>query len=382
MNIKHIISILMCGAAPLLLTNCDAHTDEHKHEEKEQAHEHGDEIHFSEQQAKAAGLQVETLTPGAFCHVIKVSGQIQLPMGEEQTVSATAAGIVAYANHSFTEGMAVSAGQAIATISAKKLQDADQVQALRVEYESARKEFERIEKLKADKLVTTKEYEQARTRLETAKVAYQSVAYSAGTEGVSVAAGKGGYIKSILVKEGGYVAVGDPIMTITQNRRLQLRAELPENEAKWLKRINSANFRVASDEKTYKLSSLNGKLVSWGKSSATDSYYVPVTFEFDHVDNILAGAFAEVYLLADARPDVLSVPLSAIVEEQGVCYVFVQVPGEPDAFLKKEVTTGEDNGERIEIISGVKAGDIVVTKGTYQVKLAATSSVIPEGHTH
>ena len=65
-----------------------------------------------------------------------------------------------------------------------------------------------------------------------------------------------------------------------------------------------------------------------------------------------------------------------------MCYVFVQVPGEPDAFLKKEVTTGEDNGERIEIISGVKAGDIVVTKGAYQVKLAATSSVIPEGHTH
>ena len=50
MNIKHIISILMCGAAPLLLTNCAAHTDEHKHEEKENAHEHGDEIHFSEQQ--------------------------------------------------------------------------------------------------------------------------------------------------------------------------------------------------------------------------------------------------------------------------------------------------------------------------------------------
>ena len=46
MNIKHIISILMCGAAPLLLTNCAAHTEEHKHEEKENAHEHGDEIHF------------------------------------------------------------------------------------------------------------------------------------------------------------------------------------------------------------------------------------------------------------------------------------------------------------------------------------------------
>ena len=382
MKIKQLISIFVCGAAALLLTNCGAHTDEHNHKEKEEKHEHGDEIHFSEQQAKAAGLQVETLTPGAFCHVIKVSGQIQVPMGEEQTVSATAAGIVSYANHSFTEGMAVSAGQTIATISAQKMQEADQAKAVRVEYESARKEFERLEGLMADKLITKKEYEQARARFETAKAAYQGVAYSAGTGSVSVSAARGGYIKSVLVKEGGYVAVGDPIITITQNRRLQLRAELPENEAKWLKRISSANFKVASDDKTYKLSSLNGKLVSYGKSSATDSYYVPVTFEFDNVSDIVAGAFAEVYLLADARPQVLSVPLSAIVEEQGVCYVFVQVPGEPDAFLKKEVTTGEDNGERIEIISGVKAGDIVVTKGAYQVKLAATSSVIPEGHTH
>lgn len=379
MKIKHLLMVI---AACTLVTSCGKHTDEHKHSEKAEKHEHGDEIHFSEQQAKAAGLQVETLTPGAFCHVVKVSGQILVPMGEEQTVSATAAGIVQFANQSFTEGMEVSAGQTIATISAQKMQEADQAKAMRVEYESARKEFERLEGLMADKLITKTEYEQARARFETAKAAYQGVAYHAGTGSVSVAAGKSGYIKNIMVKPGGYVAVGDPIITITQNRRLQLRAELPESEAHCLKRIGSANFKVASDERTYKLSSLNGKLVSYGKSSADNSFYVPVIFEFDNVGDVVAGSFAEVYLLTDSRSDVLTVPMSAIVEEQGVCYVFVQVPGEKDAFLKKEVTTGEDNGERIEITSGLKAGDIVVTKGAYQVKLAATSSVIPEGHTH
>jgi multidrug efflux pump subunit AcrA (membrane-fusion protein) len=43
---------------------------------------------------------------------------------------------------------------------------------------------------------------------------------------------------------------------------------------------------------------------------------------------------------------------------------------------------GQNNGERVQILSGLKNGDKVVTKGVYQVKLAATSSVMPEGHAH
>jgi multidrug efflux pump subunit AcrA (membrane-fusion protein) len=53
-----------------------------------------------------------------------------------------------------------------------------------------------------------------------------------------------------------------------------------------------------------------------------------------------------------------------------------------EGYKKQEVMLGQNNGERVQILSGLKNGDKVVTKGVYQVKLAATSSVMPEGHAH
>ena len=108
---------------------------------------------------------------------------------------------------------------------------------------------------------------------------------------------------------------------------------------------------------------MNGKLLSYGKTSGANTFYLPVTFEFDNVGDFVAGSFAEVYLLAQPKKNVLSVPMSALTEEQGVYYVYVQVKDEEEAFLKKEVTVGLDNGDRVEIAKGLVAGDIVVVKG-------------------
>ena len=56
--------------------------------------------------------------------------------------------------------------------------------------------------------------------------------------------------------------------------------------------------------------------------------------------------------------------------------------GEEGVFEKREVKIGQTDGVRTEIVEGLKAGETVVAKGAYQVKLAASSSVIPEGHNH
>ena len=76
----------------------------------------------------------------------------------------------------------------------------------------------------------------------------------------------------------------------------------------------------------------------------------------------------------------ISIPVSALTEEQGLNFVYLQI--EDDAFKKQEVTVGQDNGERVEIMKGLKSGDKVVTNGVYQVRLAASSSAIPDGHNH
>ncbi len=167
---------------------------------------------------------------------------------------------------------------------------------------------------------------------------------------------------------------------VSQNRHLQLKAEVSEKYFRYLNGVSGANFKTAYDNAVYKLADLNGRLLSYGKTTNCESFYVPVTFEFDNKGDIVPGSFVEVYLLSTPQSNVISVPLSALTEEQGLYFVYIQV--DEEGYRKQEVTTGQNNGERIEIKTGLKAGDKVVTHGVYQVKLAAVSSVIPEGHSH
>ena len=362
-------------------TSKESHTDHDGHNHGSEATEHhADEIAFTEAQAKAVGLKTEVAQPAPFYNVIKTSGQIQSPQGNEESVVATVAGIVSFTNPSISDGSAVKAGEAIVTISAKNLQDGDPAAKAKIAFEVAEKEYKRAEELVADKIISTKQFEQIQLAYQNAKTVYEAQAANVTKAGIRVTSPISGYIKNRLVNQGEYVSVGQPIATVTQNRRLQLRAEVSESYFKQLKSINDANFKMAYDNETYKLSELNGKLLSYGKTSATNSFYIPITFEFDNIGDIIPGAFAQVYLLSSMRENILSVPVSALTEEQGLNFVYIQI--EPDAYLKKEVTVGENNGERVEIVKGLNAGDAVVINGVIQVKLASASGAIPHGHTH
>ena len=75
----------------------------------------------------------------------------------------------------------------------------------------------------------------------------------------------------------------------------------------------------------------------------------------------------------------MSVPETALTEEEGTKYVYVRL--DDNCYAKREVRTGAGNGERIEITDGLKPGETVVTKGAIHVKLASASNAIP-AHTH
>ena len=81
-----------------------------------------------------------------------------------------------------------------------------------------------------------------------------------------------GYVKSILVKEGDYVTIGQPLVSVTQNRRLFLRAEVSEKYYPYLRTISSANFQTPYNNKVYELQALNGKLLSFGKTAGDTLY--------------------------------------------------------------------------------------------------------------
>ena len=374
-----ILSILI--AIAMTLSGCHQHkSDDHND------HQHIDDnsaenlIHFTIEQADAAGVTVETISPDTFRQVIKTSGQVLSAKGDEATISATANGIVSFSKGNIASGTAVNAGESIVTISSNSLPDGDPIAKAKIAYESALKEFERASSLVKDQIISEKEFEQTRLIYETAKMEYEAQASNYTANGVRVSSSLSGFIKNLYVSQGDFVSVGQPIATISQNKKLQLRAEVSEMHFSNISSIDDANFKMAYDNRLYKLSELNGKLVSHGKASEGESFYIPITFEFDYTGNIIPGSFAEIFLLSTPQLNVMSTPVSAITEEQGLYFVYIKTDDEH--YIKQEVTLGVSDGDRVVILSGLEQGDKVVTDGVYQVKLAATPSAIPEGHVH
>ena len=278
--------------------------------------------------------------------------------------------------------MPISAGSALFTLSSSHMAEGDPVQKARVNYEVAKKEYERMQALVEDRIVSEKDFAQARQAYENARISYEAVSGGQSAQGQTVSSPIDGYIKTLLVKEGDYVQVGQPLASITRGEKLYLRADVSEKYYADLPNITSANFGTPYAGKVYSLDQLGGRLLSYGKSSGVESgYYVPVTFEFNapQENAILPGTYVEIYLLGNTMEDVIALPHAALTEEQGSYFVYRQL--DEECYEKQLVELGADDGQRVIIRSGVKPGDRIVTRGAYQVKLAGATSAIP-AHTH
>lgn len=351
-------------------TEADAHGEHEGH--------HADEIILTAEKAKAAGLQVEAVRPGKFRQVVKTGGQILAAQGEETTVVAPTSGVVRFAR-TLVPGTSVGRGTTLFRLSSDKLQGGDPVERARIAYQNAKAEYERALPLAEKQIVSQKELQALQTAYEDARVAYEAVASGHSQEGLTVTAPAGGYVKNVAVKEGDYVNMGQALATLSGDKKLQLTADVSERHYAFLNQIASARFKTPYDDAIYDLDSLHGRVLSYGRASDGALAYVPVSFEFDNAGNIVPGAYVDVFLLGQEREGLISVPVSALTEEQGLYFVYLQE--DKEVFRKQEVKTGAEDGRRVEILAGLKTGDRVVTQGAMHVKLASASNAIP-AHTH
>ena len=145
--------------------------------------------------------------------------------------------------------------------------------------------------------------------------------------------------------------------------------------------IETAHFRPAYTDQVYSVEEMNGRLLAAGSSVAENDHYLPVIFEVDNDGSLLEGAFAEIFLKSSQKSNVLVVPMSAILEEQGEYYVYVQVTGE--SYTKRGIAPGKNDGRNMEILSGLDPGERVVTRGVMLVKAASmVTGVAGDGHAH
>ena len=362
----------------------EGHAHEHEglnHAHEGHAHEHGsnpDEIILAPEKAKAAGVESMIVEPKSFRQVIKTSGEIQTAQGAESVVVANVSGVVSF-QRAIVDGANVGKGATILSISADKLQDGDPAERARIAYETAKAEYDRANRLVGSQIISQKEFNAIKETYENARLSYEALSKNKTAKGVSVTTPIAGYIKNLMVKEGDYVTVGQPLLTVTQNNKLFLRADVSERYYRYLKGITTANFKTPYDNQVYELEQLNGKILSYGKASGGGSYYVPVTFSFDNKVDVVPGSFVEIYLMSKEQPYTLAIPVEALTEEQGLYFIYLQKCEE--SYKKQEVKLGASNGKEVEIVSGLHAGDRVVVKGAYHVKLASASNALP-AHSH
>ena len=172
------------------------------------------------------------------------------------------------------------------------------------------------------------------------------------------------------------------MIMVSQNKTLLLRADVQQKYAPYLQAITTANIRTTGDNKTYSLEDLSGEILSFGRTTTNDNYLIPVTLQINNTGSFVPGTFVELYLKTVTNSQAITVPNSALLEEQGNFFVFVQVT--PELFEKREVKVGPTDGFRSEIALGLSQTERVVTRGAILVKLAQASGELDPhaGHVH
>ncbi len=393
MRKKHLIVVLClsfvwaCGGHKHAGHDHDMETEEHDHDHDEDGddehdhdahHHHPDAIILEPEKAEASGVKTDTVACSVFHDVIVTSGQIVEASCDESNIVASVPGIVTHTKH-ISEGTAVQKDAVLYHINSANMQEGDVTERAFIAYDKAQKEWKRAKTLMDENLITEREYNEARSEYEYAKLAYEAIGARRQKGGVSVASPETGFVKESFVKDGDYVEVGQKLMTITRNQHLYLRAEVPMRYYEQIERIQTARFMTALSKHIYSIDELDGHLLSAGKSMASTFSYIPVTFEFDNRGGIIPGSYAEVFLIAGDRAQVVSVPSSALTEEQGLYFVYIKA--DEHSYIKREVGIGASDSERVEITSGLQGGERIVVEGVMNVKLAGASKAVP-GHTH
>ncbi|MBZ5557796.1 MAG: efflux RND transporter periplasmic adaptor subunit [Acidobacteriia bacterium] len=164
-----------------------------------------------------------------------------------------------------------------------------------------------------------------------------------------------GIVQKRLVNLGEYVKVQTPVMAVVRVDPLKVTAEIPEKMAPWIQSGQPVELHVDA----YPDRAFTGRVsrISPSVNTATRAF----AFEalVPNAEAVLKpGTFARVRIVSSKVDQVLTVSYSALQYRYGVNRVFVLTG---DHLSAKELRVGERLGDRIEIVSGVKAGDVVAT---------------------
>jgi RND family efflux transporter MFP subunit len=260
-----------------------------------------------------------------------------------------------------TEGEQVKEGQKIATVQDDKIAfqvaalDA-QLRALKAQLETAESELARGQTLVDKGVITAQRLDQLRTDVDVARnqlaatEAQRSVIVQQGAEGDVFAPGDG-RVLTVPVTRGAVIMAGEVVATIGGGG-VFLRLAVPERYVATLKQGAAIRINASGKESAGRLAKIYPQI---------DNGRVIADVEVDDLDTDFIDARVLVQLPVAERSALL-VPASAVATRSGIDFVRVAAAG---AEVERAVVTGERttraDGDFVEILTGLAAGDVVLT---------------------
>lgn len=310
----------------------------------------------------------------------QVSGMLTSAPGAYVEITAPVDGIVRWdLNRSApTEGSRVRRSDPLVRLS--PVGGDDTYASLKASEARLQREVERAERLVAAEAVAPRRLEEASHDLEVVQARLEALDASSDDDyTLTLRSPIDGSVVRRAFAAGERVEAGAMLLAVLDPSRLHLRFRVPAARANGLDDIVGATFVPEGGSEVRRTTALH----SVGAAIDAERRALPVTFEVANPDGTLkAGMLVQGRILTGDAEAAVAVPAQAIMDEDGLLVAYVQIGGE--TFERRAVTVGATDGEWTTVLSGVRSGERVVTRGQYQVKLSSlnTSEISDHGHPH
>ncbi len=326
---------------------------------------------------------------------ISVTATLRPRTSGEAQIAVPSAGLLRAGPGGFPQvGMKIAAGQIVAYLVPRLGGETDiatlslAVQRARIELAQATQERERLEGLLAVEAIAAKRVVEARHRerliqAELVAAGQRAATYQGGTGGIALKSPIAGTVVAVNGSAGAAVTEGQMVVHVAALEKLWLEARVPESELGRITSPAGAFFRLDGAASATVLDvGRNARLIAFSGMVDKDTRTIPAILEFDNADGVLrAGMQVQARLYTGRSAKGVGIPAAALIDDAGQTAIFVQKEGE--SFERRVVETGPRDGDWVAIKSGIVAGERVVSKGAYQLRLAATQpAAMGHGHAH
>jgi membrane fusion protein (multidrug efflux system) len=288
------------------------------------------------------------------------------------TVSADLPGIVDRIR--FESGRAVQDGEVLVELDTR--QERAQLAAAEAQRDLAQLNFKRMENLVEDGAIARADYDRAAAEQKSTEARVGEI--RATIERKVIHAPFSGVLGIRQVHLGQYLSAGDPVVSLQALDPIYVNFGVPQQEAGQLK----AGRRVRLTADSLDNVVLTGRVTALDSvvDETTRNVRVQATFANPN-GKLRPGMFVQVEATAGASQSIIALPASAISYAPYGDSVFVvsdmkDPAGKPYRGVRQQfVKLGATRGDQIAVVSGVKAGEEIVTSGVFKLRNGAAVQV-------